>query len=130
MVKIAIASDDGNTISSHFGRSKGFIIFDIEDNKITGKDYRINNFTGHARGLHDSSQGQHGHGMILQALKDCKAVLAMGMGRRIYNDLQNAGIEAFIVDQTNAEMAIDLYLKNDLKSDPQKGCDHGYSENK
>jgi len=33
-MKIAIASDDGKTISSHFGRTKGFVIFEVEDKEI------------------------------------------------------------------------------------------------
>jgi len=33
-IKIAIPSDDGNTISSHFGRTKGFVVFEVENKEI------------------------------------------------------------------------------------------------
>jgi len=38
-MKIAIASDDGKTISSHFGRTRGFVIFEIEGKEIKKKEY-------------------------------------------------------------------------------------------
>jgi predicted Fe-Mo cluster-binding NifX family protein len=46
------------------------------------------------------------------------------MGRRIYHDLQTAGIEAFIVQETEAEQAIQKYLQNQLQNFPDQGCEH------
>jgi len=33
-VKIAVASEDGETISLHFGRAKGFVIIEVENSEI------------------------------------------------------------------------------------------------
>lgn len=33
-MKIAFASDDEKTIVGHFGRTRGFVIFDIKDEEI------------------------------------------------------------------------------------------------
>ena len=33
-MKLAIASDDGKIISSHFGRTRGFVIFEIEGKEM------------------------------------------------------------------------------------------------
>jgi predicted Fe-Mo cluster-binding NifX family protein len=123
-MKIAIASDDELTIAAHFGRTRGFVIFDIENGIIKERKYRINNFTGHARGLENADHQIDRHGPILAALKDCDVVISSGMGRRICNDLQNAGIEAFIVDETDANEAVGLFLENALKNNPEKGCEH------
>jgi len=123
-MKIAIASNDGNTISAHFGRTEGFVIFNIEDGQIKEKDYRKNDFTGHARGLEGASHSVDRHAPILEALKDCHTVIANGMGRRIYDDLSNAGIETFIVRETDTNQAINLYLENKLQDHPEKGCEH------
>ncbi len=124
-MKIAVASDDGVTISAHFGRTRGFVIAEIEGDKIVNKEYRENTFTGHARGLnvtgHDFNDR---HGPILEALKDCKVVISHGMGRRIYEDLRAAGISAFIVQETDVDQALNLYLQNSLVDRPDKGCDH------
>lgn len=129
-MNIAIASDDRSTIASHFGRTKGFVIFIIEDQKITHQIYRENTFTGHARGLSGHGEGVDKHGPILEALKDCGVVISRGMGRRIYNDLQEAGIEVFITDEDNVRGAAERYLKSELIDRPEKGCDHGEKGNR
>jgi len=33
-MKIAVVSDDERTISSHFGRSKGFIVLEVEGQEL------------------------------------------------------------------------------------------------
>jgi hypothetical protein len=45
---------------------------------------------------------------VLEALKGCKAAVAQGMGRRIHDDLRAAGIEAYIVDETDPDAAREL----------------------
>ena len=123
-MKIAIASDDGINIALHLGRTRGFIIFDVQDENITDQWYRENTFTGHARGLSGHGHEVDRHGPILEALRDCKAVISHGMGRRIYNDLQQAGIDVFITEEINAKNAAELYIKNKLVNRPELGCDH------
>ncbi len=115
-MKIAVASDDGKIISAHFGRTKGFLIFDIENGEIKSREYIPNTFTGHARGLYE--KGLHHqydtHAVIIENLKDCKAVISHGMGRRLYDDLTSAGIEVYVTDETDVDKAIELYLKGEL----------------
>ncbi|MEG8946965.1 NifB/NifX family molybdenum-iron cluster-binding protein [Rosettibacter firmus] len=123
-MKIAIASDDGNTISSHLGRTRGFIIFDVEDKEIRKQEYRTNNFTGHARGLEGAGHEIDRHAPILNALKDCKTVISRGMGMRIYNDLKEFGIEVFITEEMEVNKALELYLNGKLIDRPEIGCMH------
>jgi predicted Fe-Mo cluster-binding NifX family protein len=124
MMRIAIASDDAKTIASHFGKTRGFIIYDLAGTAVTSKRYVENTFTGHARGLEGHDHVVDRHGPILQALDGCRAVIAQGMGRRIYDDLRAAGIEAFIVNETDADRALQLFLGNALRDHPDKGCEH------
>ena len=123
-MKLAIASDDEKNISAHFGRTRGFIIFEIENDSVINKEYRVNDFTFHAQGLVDAPHSMDRHARILKALGDCKTVISNGMGRRIYDDLQSANIDTFIVNESNAEEALHLYLKNELVNNPEKGCEH------
>jgi predicted Fe-Mo cluster-binding NifX family protein len=122
-MKIAIVSDDGENLSSHFGRTKGFVVFEVEGKEIKGQEYRPNTFTGHARGLEGKHDADH-HGPILSALKDCKVVISHGMGMRIYDDLKGIGIEVFITDETNIKNALSLYLEGQLINRPELGCPH------
>jgi len=123
-MKIAIASDDGQTIAGHFGRTRGFLFYEIENGQILNREYRLNDFTGHARGMSGRSHEMDRHGPILSALSGCQAVISQGMGRRIYDDLQSAGIEAFIVRETDADKAVELYIKQELQDNPDEGCEH------
>ena len=123
-MKIAVVSDDRKTIASHFGRTRGFEIFGIEDGKIGDREYRPNTFTGHARGFEGADHAVDRHGPILAALADCKVVISHGMGRRIYDDLKQADIEVFITDETDVEKAVELYIAGELIDRPELGCDH------
>lgn len=122
-MKIAVASDDGQTIAMHFGRTNGFVVYRVDEEGNVIEDYYMQNrFTGHVTG--ESGHTTDKHATILEALSGCKAVIARGMGRRIYMDLQSAGIEPFIVKESIARQALNLYLNNALKDNPDKGCDH------
>lgn len=123
-MKIAVASDDGTTIASHFGKTRGFVVFDVEDGRVANRAYVKNTFTGHARGLSGADHAKDRHGPILEALKGCDAVFAHGMGRKIYEDLRAVEIEAFIVKETQADEAIRLYLEGRLQDHPGDGCQH------
>ena len=123
-MRIAVASDDGTTIASHFGKTRGFVVFDVEDGRVTHRDYIKNTFTGHARGLSGADHSVDRHGPILESLKGCKAVIAHGMGQKIYDDLRSVAIEAFIVKEAQADEAVRLYLQNRLQDHPGAGCKH------
>lgn len=123
-MRIAIASDDGKTIASHFGKTEGFVIYEVEDGRIKSRVYRGNTFTGHARGSESAGHEIDRHGPILAALRDCQTVVSGGMGMRIYNDLREAGIEVFVTDQSDIEKTLNLYLGGGLVDKPELGCDH------
>ncbi|MBC7194766.1 MAG: NifB/NifX family molybdenum-iron cluster-binding protein [Caldisericia bacterium] len=115
-MKILMPSDDGRTISSHFGRTRGFLIFEVEGNEIKSREYLPNTFTGHARGMHE--RGIHHqydtHSAIIEALKDVKVVISHGMGRRLYDDLKNVGIDVYVTDETEVDEVIKLFLNGTL----------------
>lgn len=116
-MKIAVASNDGKVISSHFGRSKGFVIFEIEDGKILDKKYIPNTFTGHARGFHHDGLHHHdSHASIIENLRNCEAVISHGMGRRLYDELVSAGIKVYVTEETDVDEAVKLYIKGELRN--------------
>lgn len=123
-MKIAVASDDGKTISSHFGRARGFVLMDVTNDIIKSEEYIFNDFTGHARGLEGHDHQHDRHGPILNALKEYNVVISHGMGRRIYMDLQEAGKQVFITPETNVRKAVELYTQGKLVDNPDQGCDH------
>ncbi|MEM2970713.1 MAG: NifB/NifX family molybdenum-iron cluster-binding protein, partial [Candidatus Bathyarchaeia archaeon] len=123
----AIASDDQIKIAPHFGRTKGFVVFEVENGEVKSKEYRKNTFTGHARGLEGNHHADH-HKAILEALSDCQVVISNGMGRRIYDDLKGANIKAFITEETEVERALSLYLQRKLTDRPELSCHHKHHD--
>lgn len=124
-MKIAVASDDNINLALHFGRTKGFILFDVADKKIKSRHYLENTFTGHAHGHHfEDKKHHHSHRGVLEALNDCQVIISHGMGRRMMDDLLDAGKEVFITSASSAQHAVDSYLKGKLENQPSQCCDH------
>ncbi|MFC2123805.1 NifB/NifX family molybdenum-iron cluster-binding protein [Bacteroidota bacterium] len=123
-MKIAIATTDGEQISSHFGRSPLFAIFEVEDGEIADKDIRENTFThhfkhgheshSHEHGHHNHDHQHHGHGSVYEGFKDCQVVICRGMGQHAWEDLSGHGMEVITTEEKNCVSAVQRYLKNDL----------------
>ncbi len=117
-MKIAVASEDGLSISRHFGRSRCFMVFDVQGADFTGPAVRDNTFTAHAQG--ECREGEphahhHGHGAIVEALRDCEAVLCYGMGWRAAEELKQNGIQALVVrGDLSPEQAVREFLAGNL----------------
>jgi predicted Fe-Mo cluster-binding NifX family protein len=128
MTKIAVASDDQRTIAHHFGRTKGFMIYTVENNKIAERHYVHNTFTGHAQGHHHDQnhrhQQHHSHRGILDALKDTEVVISRGMGRRLLEDFERVGKTVFVTVTETTDDAVTQYIDGVLKHDPDKSCSH------
>ena len=134
-MKIAVPSNDGILLSAHFGRSKGFVVFETNEQEILKEEYRQNNVTGHALGLHHEHEHEHEHGHdhgehshshtgILGVLADCEIVIAGGMGQRLYTDLQAANKKVYVTREENAREAVKLMLQDQLDSNPDICCKH------
>ena len=128
-MKIAVATEEGKTISDHFGRSPYFAIFEIENGKIINQSMRQNTFTGHFRGHHEGHQhGEHHHGSgdphshdsVAEGLGDCAVVISHGMGRRAWEDLRARGIEMIVTDETEVAKAVQMYLAGGLRDIVEK----------
>jgi predicted Fe-Mo cluster-binding NifX family protein len=109
-MKIAVASDDKETISHHFGRALGFVVFEIKDGKIIEKEYREN--VGKSTGQCHTCN----HGTMINNIKDCESVISHGMGRGIYQDLESNKIKAVVTDEDIAEEAVMKYLLGNLEN--------------
>ena len=124
-MKIAAISEDGTTISQHFGRAPLYMVVTVEDGKIISKESR--NKAGHhtfAGGQHpETAPGEkHGydagaqsrHAAMAQSIEDCQVLLAGGVGWGAYESLKSRNIETVVTDVENIEEAIELYLQGKL----------------
>ncbi len=127
-MKIAVPLSEGGRISPHFGRSSQFVIFECEDSKIVRTELRANTFTPHARG--ECGDGKHEHGAhgcssIVEALRDCNAVLCYGMGEGAAEALGQSGVQPYRLSRRCApEEAVTLFLEGKLEAQHRGSCRH------
>ena len=120
-MKIAVVTDDGNTISQHFGRASMYAVYTVEDGKIIQLELRDK--LGHRQFSQEEQSRNHqhqddsrGHGYGKHAedkhrrmfanLKDCGVVLARGMGRGAYQGMQQANLTPIVTDIVDVEAAV------------------------
>lgn len=126
-MRIAIPTNDMTTVSAHFGRSKGFMIYDLNDNKVSNFQYILNTFTSHAKNKgkeHDHGKHKHSHDTILNSLAKCNVVIAGGMGKRLYNDFDKKGIQVYVTQEKSIHKTIELLIKGVLDNNTTKCCNH------
>ncbi len=104
-MRVAIGTDDLTTIrSGHFGESKYFKIFEVEDGRATEKEVRKNPF------LQPESEDTHHHGeakKIMGFLKDCDIFIARSMGLHSIPKLIKMGVKPLITRQTEIKLAVE-----------------------
>jgi nitrogen fixation protein NifB len=88
MAKVAVASTDGLTINEHFGRSKEFLVYEVDEEGG-------NTFLERRERDEESLQNIHESGAKLFA--DVEAVLAAQIGPRAQAELTSQGILSFQV---------------------------------
>jgi len=126
-LKIAVVTEDGNTISQHFGRAPYYAVVTVEDGKITGKEMRekAGHGTGgehhchHEGGCHDEKHGmdaasQTKHTGMLANIQDCQVLIAGGMGWGAYESMKSRNIQPIITDVQNIDEAVRLYIEGKI----------------
>jgi len=125
-MKIGVPTNDGTMISEHFGRSAGFLVFDIEDGKIKSRELKANGMThSHGQGEcghHSDGSQPHSHAGILSALEGCDRVICAGMGQRAAQALRASGIEIVIAAPASAEETVAAYLAGKLPAAGESFC--------
>jgi len=125
-MKIAAVSDDGVTISQHFGRAQFYVVITVEEGRITGREIRENMGHAHFAGEHHHGHGhgfdpaaQSRHARMVAAIADCNVLLARGMGAGAYEYLRQAGIRPIITDIARIDDAVQAYLEGKLEDHPE-----------
>jgi len=125
-MKIAAISDDGLSISQHFGRAPYYVVVTVEGGKVVSKEKRDK--TGHhtfAAHHADLTPGEkHGydagsqvrHASMAETIADCQVLLAGGMGWGAYESMQRYHIEPVVTDVKNIDEAVRRYLESRLEN--------------
>ena len=124
-IKVAAITDDGNTISQHFGRAAYYLVATVENGKIVQRELR--NKIGHAHFAnqpHVEEQPGQPHGMdaashnkhlqMAEAIADCEALLCRGMGMGAYQSMQARGIRPMVTDIAAIDEAVMAYVEGTI----------------
>ncbi|MEX2162522.1 MAG: NifB/NifX family molybdenum-iron cluster-binding protein [Anaerolineales bacterium] len=125
-MKIAVITDDGITISRHFGRAQNYQVLTVQDGKIITTELRAK--PGHTQfrdGDHEhleASGQQHGYGpmaekrhsRMAEVISDCQVVLCRGMGKGAYDNLQALGIQIIVTDLSSIDKAVSAFLDGSI----------------
>lgn len=101
-MKIAVACE-GNKITEHFGHCENFMLFDVENKKITGSESVPN--PGHRPGFLPNFLNELGVNLIISG----------GMGGGAVDLFNNFNIEVITGASGDAKTAVDSYLTGKLK---------------
>ena len=120
-MKIAAITDDGYTISQHFGRAAYYLVATIDNGKIVDREIRPKLGHSHfASQPHAEEQPGQPHGMdaashskhlqMAEAITDCEALLCRGMGMGAYESMKASGIQPVVTDIAMIEEAVMAYV--------------------
>ena len=137
-MKIAFATNDGVSVEGHFGHCSGFLVLTVEDGAVTGRAYRPR------PPAVVGAPGPHGGGPCFcrgvgpapgaadprDLIRDCRAVLCLGMGPRAAEALRAMGVQPVILPgPADPESAALAFARGELSTSvpPGAGCCHGAS---
>jgi predicted Fe-Mo cluster-binding NifX family protein len=130
IMKIAVITEDGKTISQHFGRAPYYMVLSIEEGKIVSRELRDK--MGHNQfstaGNEDHHHEQHGlddashdkHTQMAGSIADCQAVVCGGMGMGAYDSMRRLNIQPIVTDLRDIEVAAQAYIDGKLVDHTEK----------
>ncbi len=133
MIRIAAVSEDGVTISAHFGRAPIYVVVSVDEGRLVSRETRDK--LGHAQFAAEAGEGPHqadprGHGFdpvaqdrharMVAAIADCHVLLARGMGAGAFASMQQAGIDPIVTDVEDIDAAVEAYLAGTLRNEIEK----------
>jgi predicted Fe-Mo cluster-binding NifX family protein len=133
-MKIAIVSEDKINISEHFGASPVFLVFEIQEGKIIGKEEREKpghkKFAGEEEHPLTDEKGHHGigaqaserHKQMYEIIKDCEVLIVGRMGFGAYEDMTNFGLKVISTDIKTIDEAVSFYQQNKLTHINDRVC--------
>ena len=127
---IAIATDDGTTVSSHFGRALLYEVLSFSDGKVIKRERREK--AGH-QSFGDAESGPEHHGgeahdqrhqTMVSPVLDCQAVIVRGMGQGAVEHLRRSNLLPVLTGLHTIEEVIGAIAAGSLDNDPGRIHQH------
>jgi predicted Fe-Mo cluster-binding NifX family protein len=130
-MKIAAITDDGKSISQHFGRAAYYLVATVENGEIVERELRDK--LGHAHFQNEPHEAEvpgqpHGFGpashdrhvRMAESIADCEALLCRGMGAGAYYSMEQRGIRPVVTDIELIEEALQAYIEGRIIDHTEK----------
>jgi predicted Fe-Mo cluster-binding NifX family protein len=124
-MKVAAITDDGKTISQHFGRAPYYLVATVEAGQIV--DRQLRDKLGHAHfasqphepeppgQMHGMNAASHNkHLQMAEAISDCEALLCGGMGMGAYQSMLARGIKPVVTEIRDIDQAVIAYVEGKI----------------
>ncbi len=131
-MKIAIITDDGESISQHFGHANFYAVLTIENGQIIQREMRDKlshkHFANEAHEHSSETDQRHGfdpasqsrHGQMSEAIADCEALICRGMGAGAYESMKERGIRPIVTNVAAIDEAALAYATGALMDHIEK----------
>ena len=120
MIKVAFPTEDGKTISRHFGQAPLYVVATILGNEPARFEQREKAFHGAHPEQHHHEQGRHGHADMFAPVSDCQVLIAGGMGQPAFDSAVANGLQVILTGEWTIEAALDAYRSGKIVSDPRR----------
>jgi predicted Fe-Mo cluster-binding NifX family protein len=116
-IKIAVPTDDGETICRHFGQANFFKIITLENNQVVSAEMRQKAKHQHGE-QHTQPGGEHPGQKMVESVLDCQVIISGGMGTPVLDRATSAGLKVFLTGSTSIDGAVQAYLNGTLENNP------------
>ncbi|HSQ76510.1 MAG TPA: NifB/NifX family molybdenum-iron cluster-binding protein [Bacteroidota bacterium] len=142
--KIAFVTDDGKTISAHFGRAQFYEVITLEDKQEVRRErlpkaghytFGAHEHNAHGQGEEGRHAGEHQagdhqghvhkHETMTAPIADCAVLVARGMGMGAHQHLAAARITAILTDEQTIDAALEKFKDGTLTDNRRRLHDHG-----
>ncbi len=129
-MKIAVITDDGKTISQHFGRATSYAVITIEDGKVVHNELRDKLGHNQLSGEHHEEHHGEGHGMdpashdrhsqMANTISDCQVLICGGMGMGAYESMRRLNIQPIVTVYREIDSAVQAYIDGQIEDHTEK----------
>jgi predicted Fe-Mo cluster-binding NifX family protein len=127
---IAIATEDGLTVSSHFGRAPYYEVINLVDGKVVKRERR-EKAGHHSFGQSEGESGHHHgeaadqrHQTMVSPILDCQVLIVRGMGQGAVEHVRRANILPMLTGLHAIDEVINAIASDTLDDDPRRIHQH------
>ena len=118
-MKIAFATEDGKTVSAHFGKAPYYVVVQVSEGKVLEQEMR-------AKAYHGNHQEYgHNHADMFTCIADCQVLVVGGMGTPAHESALAHGLKVVPTDPRDISAVIQAYLDGTLQENPRLIHRHG-----